>query len=123
VLVADYQPDERQIALAIGYGVPSEQIAFETEKWRDYHAAKGDVVKDAPASWRTWMRNAVTYAAKDRASPNGQYKNNAEKTQDVIRRYAEMIERNEKNGTAEDHEQSPTVRAHIAHRSVPLDDG
>jgi hypothetical protein len=71
ILVADFQPSEEQVEQAIGYGVPPEQIAFETEKWRDYHAAKGDVVKDAPASWRTWMRNAVTYAAKDRASPSG----------------------------------------------------
>lgn len=71
ILVADFQPSEEQVEQAIDYGVPPEQVAFETEKWRDYHAAKGDVVKDAPASWRTWMRNAVTYAAKDRASPGG----------------------------------------------------
>jgi hypothetical protein len=59
------------IGQAIGYGVPPERIPFETEQWRDHHRAKGDVVKDAAASWRTWMRNAATFAARDRASPNG----------------------------------------------------
>jgi hypothetical protein len=58
---------------AIGYGVPSEQITFETEAWRDYHDNKQDAVNDPAASWRTWMRNHVKFAAKDsargRASP------------------------------------------------------
>jgi hypothetical protein len=78
-------PDLRE--QAVTYGVPPEQIAFETEKWRDHHAAKGDVVKDAAASWRTWMRNAVTYAARGRASPNGQYKTAAEKHDDLLMRF------------------------------------
>lgn len=43
-----------------------------------------------------------------------------EKTQNAIGRYAERIRR---NGTTENDERSPTVRAQLADRSVPLDDG
>jgi DNA-binding MarR family transcriptional regulator len=66
-----FQPTEKQTEEAIGYGVPSEQIAFQTEQWRDYHAEKGTAIKDFAASWRRWMRNQVIYAERDaaRASP------------------------------------------------------
>jgi hypothetical protein len=113
----DFHPNEKQIDQAIGYGVPAEQVAFETEQWRDHHTAKGDVVKDAAASWRTWMRNVPKFS---RGSPTGQYKNSQEKTQDAITRYAERIKQ---SGTTEDHEPVAVERARIADRSVPLDDG
>jgi hypothetical protein len=67
----DFEVTPKMREDAIGYGVAAEQIRFETEKWRDHHAAKGDVVKDAAASWRVWMRNSVRFAANGRASPNG----------------------------------------------------
>lgn len=79
----DFSPTPEMREQAIGYGVPSEQIAFETEKWRDHHAAKGDVVKDAPASWRYWMRG---YKNFNRGSPNGQYKTAGEKNDDRVMR-------------------------------------
>jgi hypothetical protein len=61
-------PELREVAIEAG--VPPEQITFETAKWRDHHAAKGDVVKDAAASWRTWMRNAPGFN-RPRGSSNG----------------------------------------------------
>jgi hypothetical protein len=79
----DFEVTDHLREQAIGYGVPSEQIAFETEKWRDHHAAKGDVVKDADASWRYWMRG---YKNFNRGSPNGQYKTAGEKNDDRVMR-------------------------------------
>jgi hypothetical protein len=80
--LADFQPNEKQRADAIGYGVPSERIAFETEQWRDYHAEKGTPIKDFGASWRRWMRNAPTFT---RGSPNGRAE---QKPWEVVRREA-----------------------------------
>jgi hypothetical protein len=76
--LAAFEPTEKQIEDAIGYGVPEERIGFHTEQWRDYHLEKGTTIKDLGASWRRWMRNQVIYAERDaargRASPatNGQ---------------------------------------------------
>ncbi|MCC6946022.1 MAG: helix-turn-helix domain-containing protein [Thermomicrobiales bacterium] len=33
----------------------------ETEKFMDYHRAKGSTMKDWVAAWRNWMRNSVTF--------------------------------------------------------------
>ncbi|MEE9366741.1 MAG: hypothetical protein V3W44_08650 [Dehalococcoidales bacterium] len=37
--------------------VGSSEVLAETEKFLDFHRAKGNLMKDWPAAWRTWMRN------------------------------------------------------------------
>ncbi|WGW12718.1 hypothetical protein LWF01_02805 [Saxibacter everestensis] len=37
-------------------------LEFETEKFKDHHAAKGSKFKDWTRAWQTWMRNAQQYA-------------------------------------------------------------
>jgi hypothetical protein len=41
--------------------VPGVPVDAETENFRDHHRAKGSVMKDWTAAWRTWMRNAVKF--------------------------------------------------------------
>lgn len=39
-------------------------LTQETEKFLDYHRAKGSTFKDWTAAWRNWMRNAKRFATK-----------------------------------------------------------
>ena len=39
----------------------------EYEKFRDYHLARGSVMKDWFAAWRTWTRNAIKFEEKKHA--------------------------------------------------------
>ena len=41
----------------------------ETAKFLDHHRAKGSTFKDWQAAWRTWMRNAQTYAERAGVKP------------------------------------------------------
>lgn len=53
--------------------IHGDEAGRETEKFRDYHRAKGSTMKDWEAAWRNWMRNSVTFNqprnATGRASP------------------------------------------------------
>ena len=51
----DFTPNETGMALAAGKNVAVEA---ELQKFRDYHAAKGSVMADWQAAWRTWVGNA-----------------------------------------------------------------
>jgi hypothetical protein len=44
------------------YGFDPNRCAVETDKFRDYHDAKGNVMKDWNAAWRNWMRNAYQFS-------------------------------------------------------------
>ena len=53
--------DERADGLAKSYGLnPHKELAA----FRDHHVAKGSVFRDWQAAFRTWLRNAVKFAAK-----------------------------------------------------------
>lgn len=39
-------------------------MVYETEKFLDYHRAKGTKFVDWTAAWRNWMRRAVEWAPK-----------------------------------------------------------
>jgi len=57
----DFVFNERGEAMAKGYGLnPHKELAA----FRDYHIAHGTISKDWQASFRTWLRNAVKFAAK-----------------------------------------------------------
>lgn len=43
-------------------------LESETEKFLDFHEAKGSLFKNWEAAWRTWMRNSLNFSA--RSPPN-----------------------------------------------------
>lgn len=45
--------------------IPLVDVVPQTAKFRDFHTAKGSTFKDWTAAWRTWMRNAQTFAERD----------------------------------------------------------
>lgn len=75
--LAAYLGDNQQIPAdfgnhAIGLGRWNlDGIDSEWGKFCDYHLAKGSVMLDWFAAWRTWCRNAVEFAARDSARSRG----------------------------------------------------
>lgn len=63
----DYALTDAHYAEAGRLGLDPARVEAETEAWLDYHRAKGSRFKDWHAAWRTWMRNAVKFAARDAA--------------------------------------------------------
>ena len=56
-----FQFNERAEAMAKGYAL---NVHKEFAAFRDHHTAKGSTFKDWDAAFRTWLRNAVKFAAK-----------------------------------------------------------
>jgi hypothetical protein len=52
---ADFEPNETGRQTAVAKGV---QVATELVKFIDFHTAKGSVMLDWQAAWRTWVGNA-----------------------------------------------------------------
>jgi hypothetical protein len=54
---ADWRPSAEQIAwVKEGWAATDQQIAAQAELFRDYHVAKGSLMADWGAAWRTWWR-------------------------------------------------------------------
>ena len=51
----DFAPNETGTSLAVAKHI---DVEAELRKFRDYHAAKGSVMADWQAAWRTWVGNA-----------------------------------------------------------------
>lgn len=70
-----FEPSPDQVFWAVNIaGLRDDaEVWAETEKFMDYHRAKGSTMKDWAAAWRNWMRNSVTYRkpsnGNGRASP------------------------------------------------------
>ncbi len=60
-LPEDWAPSEKLQAYALERGVDPTS---ELEAFRDYHHAKGSVMAEWEAAWRTWVRNAQKFAAR-----------------------------------------------------------
>jgi hypothetical protein len=58
-LAASFYPDETGILLANELQV---NVANELLKFADHHNAKGNVMKDWQAAWRSWIRNSVRFS-------------------------------------------------------------
>ncbi len=58
-LPPDFSPSDSGIDFAQKRGV---NVADELQKFTDYHSAKGTVMADWQAAWRTWVGNAKTFA-------------------------------------------------------------
>lgn len=71
VTLATYQPQQNMIDWVAEH-CPGVALIVTVENWRDWHTAKGDVIKDYDASLRTWLRNERPQPhIPSRASPNG----------------------------------------------------
>lgn len=54
----EWRPTEKELAwVRARYMASEHQIAFQAEKFRDFHIARGQDSKDWSASWRTWWNN------------------------------------------------------------------
>lgn len=67
----DFAPNEAGIAAAVGLALETELDAF-----KNYHAAKGTLMLDWQAAWRTWCGNARKFA---RPAPTARTSNAASK--------------------------------------------
>lgn len=60
-------PDQGQIDRAKGFWAVrkrrdlSEDFQHQVEAFRDYHIGRGTLAADWPATWGTWMRNALKF--------------------------------------------------------------
>ena len=57
----DFFPDETGLKVAASKGVSADA---ELQKFKDFHAAKGSVMLDWQAAWRTWCNNAKQFAPR-----------------------------------------------------------
>jgi uncharacterized protein YdaU (DUF1376 family) len=65
-LPADFYPNSTGEAAATAKGI---DILSELSKFSDYHRAKGSVMADWQAAWRTWVGNAKPVAGASRSQP------------------------------------------------------
>ena len=64
-LAADFYPTETGVTAIEPTGL---SMAVELEKFRNHHAAKGSVMADWQAAWRTWVGNAVKFSSSHRST-------------------------------------------------------
>lgn len=60
-IAEDAQPSERDKAEANRAGLSAEQFRSEWRKFRDHHRAKGSLMADWSAAWRTWIGNMAQF--------------------------------------------------------------
>jgi len=60
----DQQPAERDCEAAKEAGLSGAAFREEWRKFRDYHRAKGSLMADWSAAWRTWLRNVKAFQAR-----------------------------------------------------------
>lgn len=58
-----FEPNEAGMRHAVEAGI---DVAAELRQFRDYHAAKGSLMADWQAAWRTWVGNARRFGAASR---------------------------------------------------------
>lgn len=58
----DWKPNDGHRELA---GKSGLSVTDEIDKFTDYHKAKGSIMKDWDAAFRTWLRNAEKFKQKD----------------------------------------------------------
>ena len=65
----DAQPSEKDRKAANETGLTAEQFRTEWRKFRDHHQAKGSLMSDWSAAWRTWLGNVAEFQPRARAGP------------------------------------------------------
>lgn len=56
-----WKPNDQHLGFVVANGLVG---SVELEQFRDHHIARGTVMKDWDAAFRTWLRNAVKYAGR-----------------------------------------------------------
>jgi hypothetical protein len=87
-IASDEQPTDQDCAVAAH--LPRETFRREWQKFRDHHIAKGSLMADWRASWRTWVANIEQFA---RAGPPST-RNGKPSIQDVARRLCDEFSNN-----------------------------
>lgn len=64
----DFEVTETMLDWVVLKGFDFLDLGEETERFMDYHTAKGSVMKDWQAAWRTWIRNAVKYSKRGQSN-------------------------------------------------------
>lgn len=81
---SDAQPTEVDRQAAAEAGLPPEMFRAEWRKFRDHHLAKGTLMADWAAAWRTWLGNIAQFQPKTIGNTNGK-----QSVQDAARRNIE----------------------------------
>lgn len=68
---SDAQPTEVDRKAAAEAGLPPEMFRAEWRKFRDHHLAKGTLMADWAAAWRTWLGNIAQFQPKTVGNSNG----------------------------------------------------
>lgn len=70
---AGWEPDERLTAWTRekAPGIPRAEL----DQFRDHHTARGSLMADWDAAWRTWVGNWARFAARGRPARRGPYRN------------------------------------------------
>lgn len=63
---------------------PNADLKAETDKFLDYHRAKGNAFRDWDAAWRTWLRNSVKYNGNRNSLFNYHKETQTERTQRLM---------------------------------------
>jgi uncharacterized protein YdaU (DUF1376 family) len=61
---------DEQRAAADRHGIPAARVAGVFEHFRDHHTARGSVMKDWNAAWRTWCKNDLRFKGGRNGSGN-----------------------------------------------------
>lgn len=61
MLAEDQQPTDRQTEMGYECGMSNTELAAQWRKFIDYHRAKGNLIADATAAWRTWCGNFQSF--------------------------------------------------------------
>lgn len=112
VTLASYQPRQNMLDW-VEQNCPGVALAVVLENWRDWHTAKGDVIRDYDASLRTWLRREpqrLGGVSPARHSPNGAGK--------VSNGFMASWERDNGKDQHEPHDVSPVIDAPFTVRTA-----
>jgi hypothetical protein len=62
----------RHQEIATEFGVAEAEARAEFEKFKDYHIGHGTTWVDWTRAWRTWCRNSLQFAAREKAKERGE---------------------------------------------------
>ena len=82
---SDFSLTEELKQYAAKYGVPAET---EWEKFSDHHKAKGSLMADWSAAWRTWVRRAPEFKPKGTHKGESWHERLQRENAEVIARYS-----------------------------------
>lgn len=84
-IAEDAQPSEKDRAAAAEAGLSAEQFRTEWRRFRDHHRAKGSLMADWSAAWRTWLGNIAEFQRQPRASPGYSHPKGMDKIVEYIK--------------------------------------